>query len=173
MWGATAGDYLYSIALPFQLTHPMWGATKSDGGLYPGIMISTHTPHVGCDLLLERRIPTVHNFNSHTPCGVRQHCTGNRNSDQKFQLTHPMWGATGEQERNHPYQTEFQLTHPMWGATRRPCSLLPPFLLFQLTHPMWGATQDNVFYDGITIFQLTHPMWGATSISSSHRNGNL
>ena len=65
-------------------------------------MISTHTPHAGCDLttiILYHRYP-------------------------KFQLTHPMRGAT----TNAPSVTSvksFQLTHPMRGATQGIPLILP------------------------------------------------
>ena len=35
----------------FQLTHPMWGATEHLKPLFEFVVISTHTPHVGCDVL--------------------------------------------------------------------------------------------------------------------------
>ena len=80
-------------------------------------------------------------FNSHTPCGVRPVSIVSNHMEAKFQLTHPMWGATLA-ATIHPKRLQFQLTHPMWGAT--------DFVLlklsaerFQLTHPMWGATNPQ------------------------------
>ena len=104
----------------FQLTHPMWGATQQTEINDITDIISTHTPHVGCDPL--HHLPHLH--------------------PQAFQLTHPMWGATlGGDKMEKEY--EFQLTHPMWGATEKSFRA-KTVLEFQLTHPMWGATLDFV-----------------------------
>ena len=139
MWGAT-NDVVYcdTDSVNFNSHTPCgvrryWGRTVE-----PKDVISTHTPHVGCDanlfhIYVHRKISTHtphvgcdafadfirilnRNFNSHTPCGVRPPY----NSVLKFLY-------------------QFQLTHPMWGATSAffPVLLL---ILFQLTHPMWGAT---------------------------------
>ena len=101
-------------------------------------MISTHTPHVGCDLFQPSyrvifcyfnshtpcgvRLLTLlfhmvlFYFNSHTPCGVRPNTWRNTTNSGQFQLTHPMWGATFYADRSD-LGIGFQLTHPMWGAT--------------------------------------------------------
>ena len=55
-------------------------------------------------------------FNSHTPCGVRRSSGRMAVVNFKFQLTHPMRGAT-EQSVEEKEVDQFQLTHPMWGAT--------------------------------------------------------
>ena len=55
----------------------MWGATYQVISLVCEWQISTHTPHVGCDVtLLDLE-------------GIKV----------RFQLTHPMWGATKEQRK--------------------------------------------------------------------------
>ena len=56
----------------FQLTHPMWGATVIVIKTLKKRKISTHTPHVGCDRVGRNSKNCVDDFNSHTPCGVRQ-----------------------------------------------------------------------------------------------------
>ena len=56
--------------------------------------ISTHTPHVGCDQGLRAVVHSLVHFNSHTPCGVRLITPFLTDIFFRFQLTHPMWGAT-------------------------------------------------------------------------------
>ena len=78
----------------FQLTHPMWGATRLSKPPIDTIGISTHTPHVGCDLML-RQFWKHYQISTHTP-HVGCDDTGRWNNRRMagFQLTHPMWGAT-------------------------------------------------------------------------------
>ena len=94
MWGATEKPLTKWGLKKFQLTHPMWGATRDCVCVVTPCGISTHTPHVGCDEEkmanvnkkgISTHTPhvgcdgkrtygqmTIQNFNSHTPCGVRQ-----------------------------------------------------------------------------------------------------
>ena len=105
--------------------------------------ISIHAPRVGCD---QRRPPTL----------PRR---------QRFQSTHPVWGATtiwsgwtqsspdfnprtpcGVRpmiEAMDEYYSLFQSTHPVWGATRHFQRVGPCFPEFQSTHPVWGATRGR------------------------------
>ena len=96
MRGATIlKKLIFSLLKKFQLTHPMRGATIVHRQELCEQVISTHTPHAGCDYQLQNQIFRYVNFNSHTPCGVR-HVTQKSNftDNSKFQLTHPMRGAT-------------------------------------------------------------------------------
>ena len=101
----------------FQLTHPTRGATAImiSGG--SKVIISTHTPHTGCDddigyvcVYVNISTHTPHtgcdetenpfginarHFNSHTPHGVRLTLIVKSPFTEKFQLTHPTRGATG------------------------------------------------------------------------------
>ena len=78
----------------FQLTHPTRGATIADGEIYSTHLISTHTPHTGCDAEWVSKEYDVSNFNSHTPHGVRPLYDFVVEENKKFQLTHPTRGAT-------------------------------------------------------------------------------
>ena len=95
MRGATRQTCFISFpGLQFQLTHPMRGATYGIIQEDEGNVISTHTPHAGCDQTPRKNqkifskfqlthpmrgatetkidsLDALDDFNSHTPCGVR------------------------------------------------------------------------------------------------------
>ena len=48
------------------------------------IKISTHTPHAGCDLTALCKYGLRPNFNSHTPCGVRPAETEKNEKEKNF-----------------------------------------------------------------------------------------
>ena len=56
--------------------------------------ISTHAPHAGCDCRNNRHVCRPRHFNSRTPCGVRLKNRDLHAGKRRFQLTHPMRGAT-------------------------------------------------------------------------------
>ena len=84
---------------------------------YAWLIISIHAPRVGCDGIGSVLVVCV----------------------EKFQSTHPGWGATAI---TRPQQAGivFQSTHPGWGATGRIARLSAGNQKFQSTHPGWGAT---------------------------------
>ena len=55
-------------------------------------------------------------FNPRSPCGERRPRYDNSSSFVGFQSTLPVWGATGDDERERG-RDEFQSTLPVWGAT--------------------------------------------------------
>ena len=56
--------------------------------------ISTHTPHAGCDEIL-RALKAEQEISTHTPhAGCDPIKSLSAGTDLKFQLTHPMRGAT-------------------------------------------------------------------------------
>ena len=79
-------------------------------------IISTHTPHTGCDFSTDVKTPVPLNFNSHTPYGVRP---------SKFL-----------QQRPPIYFN----SHTPYGVRRRNMTLILFSAIFQLTHPIRGAT---------------------------------
>ena len=101
----------------FQSTHPSWGATLiCNHFFYKAIQISIHAPIVGCDdiylMLAEMLKISIHapivgcdpfcttcyadfrNFNPRTHRGVRPFFRHEHIIEDKFQSTHPSWGAT-------------------------------------------------------------------------------
>ena len=148
------------------------------------MMISIHAPIVGCDNHMENRKEEKKDFNPRTHRGVRPELMDGMTRQQKFQSTHPSWGATlggtiklqGESISIHA---------PIVGCDSRKTIQFLHFCIFQSTHPSWGATQNVRCSSGYTvisihapivgcdnepwtsihgqqIFQSTHPSWGAT-----------
>ena len=123
-------------------------------------------------------------FNSHTPCGVRRRFLIAPARSRRFQLTHPMRGAT-QYEAKQEKPLLFQLTHPMRGATYTLCqSLLSSEISTHTPHAGCDPAvhQPDCFRHISThtphagcdrmkkasafeqkVFQLTHPMRGATT----------
>ena len=56
--------------------------------------VSIHAPRVGCDSSFFRFGLSRDSFNSRTPCGVRQLPPQLIAQPERFQFTHPVWGAT-------------------------------------------------------------------------------
>ena len=84
--------------------------------------VSIHAPRVGCDLD-KRYIDQLRPVSIHAPrvgcdCGapLREYRL------QKFQFTHPVWGATPV-DMYYEEKYGFQFTHPVWGATKYLSSL--------------------------------------------------
>ena len=124
-------------------------------------------------------------FNPRTPCGVRPLCNDRNDSNDIFQSTHPLRGATvGLQQQ--PGHIAFQSTHPLRGATTYFIRMSRVLEKFQSTHPLRGATpcskpfhllllnfnprtpcgvrQLSVYSEIVTkLFQSTHPLRGATA----------
>ena len=141
VWGAT--PFAFSTSLPFmafQSTHPVWGATRTQETRFArsqnfnprtpcGVRrvgscvsalphpISIHAPRVGCDFDNPGYPGGGEYFNPRTPCGVRHAGRGSRPGPERFQSTHPVWGATGQYLHAARLPALFQSTHPVWGAT--------------------------------------------------------
>ena len=105
----------------FQSTHPVWGATCRHMRSCRSLEISIHAPRVGCDSSPARASKLYRYFNPRTPCGVRQNCPHPGEPCNRFQSTHPVWGATGAGFLMVSVRVVFQSTHPVWGATCQPC----------------------------------------------------
>ena len=101
-------------------------------------------------------------FNSRTPCGVRLSAVSLYVRVQKFQFTHPVWGATDHPRppqgrgrvsihaprvgcdlsmaRQPSSRETFQFTHPVWGATTL-VQRLPPWCMVSIHAPRVGCDQ--------------------------------
>ena len=61
-----------TLAMVFQFTHPVWGATpKSDSSLYVRVQFQFTHPVWGATSGHSAATATICGFNSRTPCGVR------------------------------------------------------------------------------------------------------
>ena len=105
-----------AVEAAFQLTLPVWGATRAFPAMFDTHEISTHAPRVGSDDQLrgqDHRTPIsthaprvgsdadlitgaagVLDFNSRSPCGERPKFCASETVLGTFQLTLPVWGAT-------------------------------------------------------------------------------
>ena len=101
----------------FQLTHPTRGATAALILTPNGEIISTHTPHTGCDSPETQR-NILCKISTHTPHTGCDCCACEARAYRvEFQLTHPTRGATMKMLKSIEY-IAFQLTHPTRGATK-------------------------------------------------------
>ena len=106
------------VALPFQSTHPLRGATSQIvKHLLLRLPISIHAPLAGCDSVHLRPVHAPLHFNPRTPCGVRHTISRNALNAGIFQSTHPLRGATLSCKYSALVSHRFQSTHPLRGAT--------------------------------------------------------
>ena len=107
-----------AMAVLFQSTHPVWGATRrgSRTGRGGRSFQSTH-PVWGATTPYHDGSSSSRDFNPRTPCGVRHDHLMAAGLTMEFQSTHPVWGATWPVRVEIFAHWAFQSTHPVWGAT--------------------------------------------------------
>ena len=95
VWGATAESVnTVNTNLTFQFTHPVWGATTRHGEHSTRRSVSIHAPRVGCDTK-SKTMNSTQEVSIHAPrVGCDLEGNYNDNTNNKFQFTHPVWGAT-------------------------------------------------------------------------------
>ena len=150
------------IALRFQSTHPLRGATQIVCVYCGATDISIHAPLAGCDELPAKTDGARIDFNPRTPCGVRQARTSPCRCRPSFQSTHPLRGAT-KSRRNHPQHYTFQSTHPLRGATFS-ASSCDRMARFQSTHPLRGATNMLTVASGYSMVSIHAPLAGCDQL---------
>ena len=118
VWGATidAGIEIL-MSLVFQSTRPVWGATKEPFTVSSRGIISIHAPRVGRDGY-QRPMPRHRgHFNPRAPCGARRIPSPCKNSQRNFNPRAPC-GARRRRHHQRQREDQFQSTRPVWGATR-------------------------------------------------------
>ena len=120
----TTGAKAVKQATLFQSTHPVWGATWRRGCHEGAGYISIHAPRVGCDDPEMYHLLGAPGISIHAPrvgCdGMSNKGTGRTN---KFQSTHPVWGATvlsgatKAAERHFNPRTPCGVRHQTGGAS--------------------------------------------------------
>ena len=88
------GEVVGEVEEKFQSTRPMRGATDSVFGFRLTVVISIHAPHAGRDWQFGNAYTVVGNFNPRAPCGARPDKRERLVTDEVFQSTRPMRGAT-------------------------------------------------------------------------------
>ena len=172
------------VELPFQSTHPVWGATACHWSLLKSdLNFNPRTP-CGVRRIRQRLWPTSSDFNPRTPCGVRQDVNGFRATLVCISIHAPRVGCDARAEDLRPIR-QISIHAPRVGCDALLCGYTVLQDKFQSTHPVWGATalnrEDGVILDisihaprvgcdakcsfqklRHSIFQSTHPVWGAT-----------
>ena len=82
------------MEIQFQPTRPLRGATSHDGDLRGAVVISTHAPLAGRDIIIIWHIKSSTHFNPRAPCGARLTDEGKLLLVGLFQPTRPLRGAT-------------------------------------------------------------------------------
>ena len=85
---------VYMAEVVFQPTRPLRGATKSPSKIRNLCNISTHAPLAGRDDGEFEEIDILKDFNPRAPCGARQIYGHLSRTEQEFQPTRPLRGAT-------------------------------------------------------------------------------
>ena len=104
------------MAIQFQSTHPMRDVTQQKNWNCYGYIISIHTSHAGCDLIITNNINDETNFNPHIPCGMWLENSTSMAPARDFNPHIPcgMWRSTF---RSIVSSVPFQSTHPMRDVT--------------------------------------------------------
>ena len=100
----------------FQFTHPVWGATVGALPQRQLSEVSIHAPRVGCDGRRYGQPQQARCFNSRTPCGVRPPSATRPSADICFNSRTPC-GVRQADPLPRGRTNRFQFTHPVWGAT--------------------------------------------------------
>ena len=150
------------MALTFQSTLPVWGATRRAVPIIPPLLISIHAPRVGSDEDLDAMTPEERNFNPRSPCGERPGLRGVVHFQLGISIHAPRVGSDVSVRKEEFYGNNF---NPRSPCGERPSSSRKKGLncLFQSTLPVWGATAQSLYGAAEDEeFQSTLPVWGAT-----------
>ena len=143
----------------------MWGATLRVAVISAAVGISIHAPRVGRDDTRVGHKTNGNNFNPRAPCGARRYTPYCCFTQNKFQSTRPVWGATGKDLHLQPKEG-ISIHAPRVGRDAKSGYTLGEVTVFQSTRPVWGATtcilaRPNTWRK----FQSTRPVWGATTVT--------
>ena len=119
----------------------------------------------------KRLFCSIKDFNPRTPGGVRPPRAAKAFTITSYFNPRTPGGVRPFDIRDHGYTQRFQSTHPGWGATRDvwvegdelPISIHAPRVgCDRMVFPQLSA---------LSVFQSTHPGWGATAKVHKRRNG--
>ena len=156
------GDVAKAVALTFQSTLPVWGATRRAVPIIPPLLISIHAPRVGSDEDLDAMTPEERNFNPRSPCGERPGLRGVVHFQLGISIHAPRVGSDSATNLSISSGSRFQSTLPVWGATGGRAPGVPGPCDFNPRSPCgerrFGAERGILWQQ----FQSTLPVWGAT-----------
>ena len=172
------------VAVMFQSTLPVWGATHPWHYYSTMQKVSIHAPRVGSDSRHNKSESSHQNcFNPRSPCGERLHRLLGKITANRFQSTLPVWGATSN-GRNRPEHWDVSIHAPRVGSDIPGAAFAAPFFV-SIHAPRVGSDEKRVLnvlvaevsihaprvgsdFNRIRInfvnleFQSTLPVWGAT-----------
>ena len=111
------------------------------------LVISTHTPHTGCDFGLARELGINRDISTHTPHTGCDDVLATKTEDVRISTHTPHTGCDAQSKCRPFPDFQFQLTHPTRGATSGLYLVIWSAILFQLTHPTRGATDSIELLD--------------------------
>ena len=118
---------------------------------------------MGCDCIDKCCCCILCHFNPRTHRGVR-HSEGVKQIMQSAISIHaPIVGCDNQHDNLYSSNQRFQSTHPSWGATKNSAlKVTDPTDFNPRTH---RGVRQNILRQQIQLmlFQSTHPSWGATS----------
>ena len=164
MRGATISKITIKARPKFQLTHPVRGATSSYVILLSSFSYFNSRTPCGVRRVSPDFFVCLINFNSRTPCGVRRVCVSIHIILTRFQLTHPVRGATHITAES--IHSVWISTHaPRAGCDRRAVRELPRRGNFNSRTPCGVRPYPDIVCNDNCVFQLTHPVRGATKLT--------
>ncbi len=160
-------------SLPFQSTHPAWGATRRQAKQRPKRrrFQSTH-PAWGATGVRRVEFDIPIDFNPRTPRGVRRQVNARQVGARLFQSTHPAWGATTTNEYGHGVDY-ISIHAPRVGCDALAIGALAWALVFQSTHPAWGATITYNEAEGSAAISIHAPRVGCDPVSGYQRDSGI
>ena len=164
VWGATVHDVTLWHPLQISIHAPRVGSDMRKSIACPSrCRISIHAPRVGSDPTQDFRIRQIINFNPRSPCGERHAAAIRSFGLQLISIHAPRVGSDMRKCQNQKSDQAFQSTLPVWGATTVICSRTCP-LRFQSTLPVWGATALNGYVQsGSGLISIHAPRVGSDS----------
>ena len=149
----------------FQSTRPLRGATLTGMTFREMFGISTHAPLAGRDLRHQRTHADERKISTHAPLAGRDMPPKRRNQHENISTHAPLAGRDQEGKQAYGSNEQFQPTRPLRGATL--WALRHGAVeLFQPTRPLRGATIVSDRGREEQIFQPTRPLRGATAFES-------
>ena len=186
VWGATASAVLTKYTLAISIHAPRVGCDRGHGARGADAGISIHAPRVGCDPWAPPQVAMpMQNFNPRTPCGVRPNGLPSWCKWERFQSTHPVWGATISWQHMRALALNFNPRTPC-GVRQALQDCQEDDFAISIHAPRVGCDGPGDLWGGgdlwISIhaprvgcdfstpvprffqcqFQSTHPVWGAT-----------
>ena len=159
MRGATLKAEVEDVKVQISIHAPHAGCDYSQTDSRRIHLISIHAPHAGCDF--QRQYPLrAMRISIHAPhagCDVKT--VAQVLTDEQFQSTHPMRGATASAAET-VVAAYISIHAPLAGCDRHTRSCPMIFSSFQSTHPLRGATHSSGYCVTMRNISIHAPLAG-------------